>query len=89
MTQGHRVSRSTLKSAKAVRKLFPWASRLVRVDGVWVAYEDESDALEEHGSPHVTRCDGVSLPWVGSTHNIARSSPIGGLVWQAKRRGDL
>lgn len=85
MTIGHRVQRSTLKSSKAVRKLFPWASRLVRVDGVWVAYEAAEDAQEEHG------------PVCGKVDSAGTYDPMGspkrynpaGLFAHAKRRGDI
>lgn len=83
MTIGHRVSRFTLKSSRAVRKLFPWASRLVRVDGVWVAYEAAEDALEEHGV--------MGELASGSDHGFGRRKRLLSSEWPTvdERRGDL
>lgn len=77
MTKGHRVARSSLKTSKAVRKLFPWAQVVVKVGSTRVAYESAEDASEEHG---------------GAIRTAGHGKPMGGPLnfrdWP-KRRGDL
>lgn len=76
MVPGHRVERFRFKSAATVKAHAPWAKVVARVGtALFVAYEAEADALEEHG--HVGRVVSVDEP-------VNWKDRIG----QAVRRGD-
>lgn len=58
-----RIQRFYCKQKRTARISAPWAAKLIRVDGIWIAYESAQEAEENHGPlPKACECAGVVVP---------------------------